>query len=261
MPVPVAVFETFILSESEKASEKVCSCSGGGGMIDNKQDKILIDIESLPEVEMIASRLHARTCEDIINRSSVLTDPILEEGEDSIAPIFYSHSLLNTSRDDDPRNICLPPFVKKLIQREKDLYGYRWMSEPFRRHTLHGLARHDITYGNRLHDLLDHDIIGNAIDSNDRKILYAIGDGVKCDFLSKRCTTVRFNEEFWDKIEQSRDDAGVDDREKWLVYLVVLSLQDHPRFAGWKDEFDKIISLIQQQLDTRIEKLEKIIRG
>ena len=173
-------------------------------------------------------------------------------------PIVYSHSLLNTTREDDPRNICLPPFVKKLLKREVKLYGYTWLSEVFRRHVLHGLARHDITHGNRLSELLDNDVIGLATDTKDLKIFYAIGDGVKCDFLTQRCTTVRFNEDFWKLIEDAREDAGVSDRERWLVYLVVLSLQDHSRFAGWQDDFNKIISVIQNQLDSRIEKLEKI---
>ena len=243
----------------------------------------IVDIESLPESEMIVNGLHERTCDNIINKSSVLTDPVLTDyepkliraepilvngelidGEDTVddqpVPIKYSHDLLHTTREDDPRNICLPPFVKKLLKREVKLFEYDWLSEVFRRHVLHGLARHDHTHGDKLRDLLDNDVIGLATDTKDTKILYAIGDGVKCDFLTKRCTTVRFNKEFWNLIEEAREDAGVDDREKWLVYIVALSMKDHSRFTSWQPDFDKIIDVVQQQLDTRIEKLEKIIR-
>jgi len=194
--------------------------------------------------------LWKRPCSEILAKDADLTDP--EEPE-----IYFKELLWNTE-DQDPKPICLPTHYKTLIGQLRKQYGYKWFAEPFRRLVLHGLAIHDLTHGIRLHDLSGLDAIQNAIISNNKKILDILSCNIKGDFTAKRCTSVRFNENFYNMIEQRREDAGICEDSKWIAYLVALSLRTHPDLSCWYDDFDRLIADLQRKMNDRIERLESL---
>lgn len=202
------------------------------------------------EVEVIdlSAPLHERSTCEILKYESDMTDP--DE------PHIYRKELLWGTGEVDPKPVCLPPHYKSIIKQIQKRNGYKWLAEPLRRLALHGLTIHDHPRGKTLHQLMQRDTVQNAIEHNDKNTLDAIGEGIKCNFLSKRCTSVRFNEEFFNMVEERRDDAGIADCEKFMVYLVVLSLRKHPDYVDWYPEFDTLIGDIQRQIDNKIRRME-----
>jgi hypothetical protein len=206
--------------------------------------------DSVDELPVVNLHLWELSGDVILDPDFDLTDP--EQ------PDKYYNRLLWNNDDENPTPICLPTNYKLVIKQIMKRGKYRWMSEPFRRMVLHGQTIHDHTHGDRLHELIDHESIEYAVTNNKKNILDAIGDGVKCNFHSKRCTSVRFNQEFFKLIDDARDEAGIIDKEKWFVYLVVLSLRTHPTYTAYYEEFDILIKDIQRQLDARIARLVQI---
>jgi len=190
-------------------------------------------------------------------------DDVLDKDTYFVCPSgIYQHVLLNTDDDDTTRNVCLPPGGKTLLKRIQVIHGYRWKSEPFRRLILKGMAKHDQLHGHKLHDMLGNNVLGDAVDNNNKKIIRIIEDGVKCDFNSKRCWTAKFSVDFWEMITDRQEEAGVCSSERWLAYLFVLALWDCPRFADrWRDDFKQVLQVMQEQLNERIDKLETVIQS
>jgi len=208
------------------------------------------DPDNLPECFDPAPPLHEIPTDEILRYSAELID--LDE------PDIYYKDLLWHTGEVDPKPVCLPPHYKSIIKQIQKRNGYKWLAEPLRRLAYHGLAIHDHPRGKTLHNLMQRDAVQNAIEHNDKNALDAIGEGVKCNFLSKRCTSVRFNEDFFSMVEERRDDAGIIDCEKFMVYLIVLSLRKHPRYVDWYPEFDVLIGDIQRQIDSKIRRLESL---
>jgi len=209
------------------------------------------DPENLPEcIDPASLQLHERSCKEILKHNADLTDPI--------EPDIYKQELIWNTADIDPKPVCLPPRYKMIINQLKKRNGYKWLAEPIRKLVYHGLAIYDHPRGKTLHELMQRDTVQNAIEYNDKNTLDAIGEGVKCDFLAKRCTSVRFNEDFFSMIEERRDDAGINDCEKFVVYLLALSLRTHPGYANWYPEFDLIINDMHRQIDSKIRRLESL---
>lgn len=176
---------------------------------------------------------------------------------DILEPEKYPMSLLWHNDDQDPKPICLPPKYILLIDQIQDRNGYKFMSEPFRKLVFHGIVIYDRQNGNRLHDLMMKPKIQNAIERCDKDTLDRIIP-INCNFLSKRCTSVRFSEDLYKMIDDRRKDAGVCTTEKFIVYLVTLSLRRHTRYTGWYPDFDIIIDDMERQISNKIKSLETI---
>lgn len=165
-----------------------------------------------------------------------------------------------SNKKDEGRQVCMPPHVKRLIQylQKENRDSIRWMSEAVRRLLVHGLKIHMHSHGSRLSELMSAEVIAVAITSHDTKILNQIQDDTKFNGRADRCYHVHCNSRMWETLDDARDEAGFVDKERWMTFLLLLSLQEHPDLSSWYKVFHESTDDIQEQLQTRIEKLERL---
>jgi hypothetical protein len=191
-------------------------------------------------------QLYERTSNDVLVKDTQFADA------------RYTRDLVIADTTDKNYHIRFPEDTDSVLKGDRRDYGYKFKSEVFRRSLLHGLAIYNHQIGDRMHETKERSSVQIAIHKKNRKHLIIINHVNEFKFDGHRGYSVNLNEDLGALLELAMDDASIEDNEKFLAYLYMISkLTDD----GWKDyheDWKPAVEDMKTKLELRISMLNEI---
>lgn len=205
-------------------------------------------LDGISPMQVVAAQmqLHEKLSQDILVQDTACYDS------------RYDIRLTYADKNDRVYNVKFPEDTKDILEMDREDYGYRHLSEPFRKTILHGLALYNNQIGDRLREAMIRPEIKKARKKRDREKLVIIKHKNEFNFYAARSFSINLCENMSTNIMQAMSDGCIDDIDRFLAYLYIKSkLTDNDCIdyhAGWKQITDDI----ESKLILRADMLERI---